>query len=134
MPKKLIKKYLPDPEKLKQQKSLQFLGDRLHEPNLWHLNRRSVSLAFAIGLFVAWIPTPTQMAIAAISALKETQLLSLNFDDAHKYPKVISRNRILHGNDLNFGSLKNSLKTISMLNFITETIYNLTFKKRLFDI
>jgi len=68
MPKKLIKKYLPDPEKLKQQKSLQFLGDRLHEPNLWHLNRRSVSLAFAIGLFVAWIPTPTQMAIAAISA------------------------------------------------------------------
>ncbi len=68
MPKKLIKKYMPDPEKLKQQKSLQFLGDRLHEPNLWHLNRRSVSLAFAIGLFAAWIPTPGQMAIAAVAA------------------------------------------------------------------
>jgi len=68
MPKKLIKKYMPDPEKLKQQKSLQFLGDRLHEPNLWHLNRRSVSLAFAIGLFAAWIPTPGQMAIAAVGA------------------------------------------------------------------
>lgn len=68
MPKKLIKKYLPDPEKLKEQKSLQFLGDRLHEPNLWHLNRRSVSLAFAVGLFAAWIPTPGQMAIAAIAA------------------------------------------------------------------
>ena len=68
MPKKLIKKYMPDPEKLKQQKSLQFLGDRLHEPNLWHLNRRSVSLAFAVGLFVAWIPTPGQMAIAAVAA------------------------------------------------------------------
>ena len=68
MPKKLIKKYLPDPEKLKQQKSLQFLGDRLHEPNLWHLNRRSVSLAFAVGLFAAWVPTPGQMAIAAIAA------------------------------------------------------------------
>ncbi|MCK4842083.1 MAG: DUF2062 domain-containing protein [Methylococcales bacterium] len=68
MPKKLIKKYLPDPEKLKQQKSLQFLGDRLHEPNLWHLNRHSVSLAFAVGFFVAWIPTPGQMAIAAIAA------------------------------------------------------------------
>ena len=68
MPKKLIKKYMPDPEKLKQQKSLQFLGDRLHEPNLWHLNRRSVSLAFAIGFFVAWIPTPGQMAIAAVAA------------------------------------------------------------------
>ena len=68
MPKKLIKKYMPDPEKLKQQKSLQFLGDRLHEPNLWHLNRRSVSLAFAVGLFAAWIPTPGQMAIAAVFA------------------------------------------------------------------
>lgn len=59
---------MPDPEKLKQQKSLQFLGDRLYEPNLWHLNRRSVSIAFAIGLFAAWIPTPGQMAIAAIAA------------------------------------------------------------------
>ncbi len=59
---------MPDPEKLKQQKSLQFLGDKLHEPNLWHLNRRSVSLAFAIGLFVAWIPTPGQMVIAAVVA------------------------------------------------------------------
>ncbi len=68
MPKKLLKKYMPDPEKLKQQKSLQFLGDRLHEPNLWHLNRRSVSLAFAVGLFAAWIPTPGQMAIAAVAA------------------------------------------------------------------
>jgi len=68
MPKKLLKKYMPDPEKLKQQKSLQFLGDRIHEPNLWHLNRRSVSLAFAIGLFAAWIPTPGQMAIAAVIA------------------------------------------------------------------
>ncbi|MCK5478745.1 MAG: DUF2062 domain-containing protein [Methylococcales bacterium] len=68
MPKKLLKKYMPDPEKLKQQKSLQFLGDRLHEPNLWHLNRRSVSMAFAVGLFAAWIPTPGQMAIAAAFA------------------------------------------------------------------
>lgn len=69
MPKKLIQKFMPDPEKLKEQKSLQFLGDRLYETNLWHLNRRSVSLAFAVGLFAAWIPTPGQMAIAAILAL-----------------------------------------------------------------
>ena len=59
---------MPDPEKLKEQKSLQFLGDRIHEPNLWHLNRKSVSLAFAIGLFAAWIPTPGQMVIAAAAA------------------------------------------------------------------
>ena len=68
MPKEFLKKYLPDAEKLKQHKNLQFLGERLHEPNLWHLNRHSVAKAFGIGLFCAWIPTPTQMAFAAISA------------------------------------------------------------------
>lgn len=69
MPKKLLKKYMPTPESIKDNKNLRFLGDKLHEPNLWHLNRRSVSSAFAIGLLVAWIPTPGQMLIAATIAL-----------------------------------------------------------------
>jgi uncharacterized protein (DUF2062 family) len=65
---KLLHKFIPDHDVLKQHKNLQFLGDKLHEPNLWHLNRHSVARAFAIGLFCAWIPTPGQMAIAAIGA------------------------------------------------------------------
>jgi len=69
MPKKLLKKYMPSPESIKENKNLRFLGDKLHEPNLWHLNRRSVSAAFAIGLLVAWVPTPGQMLIAAVIAL-----------------------------------------------------------------
>ncbi len=60
---------MPTPESIKANKNLRFLGDKLHEPNLWHLNRRSVSSAFAIGLLVAWIPTPGQMLIAATIAL-----------------------------------------------------------------
>ena len=67
--KKLLNKLVPDLNIIKDHKSLQFLGNRLHDPNLWHLNRSSVSIAFAVGLFVAWIPTPGQMAIAAIGAL-----------------------------------------------------------------
>jgi uncharacterized protein len=65
---KLLHKFIPDHDVIKQHKNLQFLGDKLHDPNLWHLNRRSVSMAFAVGLFCAWIPTPGQMAIAAIGA------------------------------------------------------------------
>ena len=66
---KMMKRFVPDPEVIKQHKSLQFLGDKLHNPNLWHLNRRSVSMAVAIGLFFAWVPTPTQMAFAAMAAI-----------------------------------------------------------------
>jgi hypothetical protein len=34
MPKKIIKKYMPSPESIKENKNLQFLGDKLHDPNL----------------------------------------------------------------------------------------------------
>jgi uncharacterized protein len=65
MPKKFIRKYLPDPHKIREHKSLKMFGTLLHAPNLWHLNRRSVSLAFAVGLFFMWVPVPFQMALAA---------------------------------------------------------------------
>jgi len=69
MPKDFIKKYLPDPDSIKNNKSLGFLGDVLHEPNLWHLNRHSVTKAFAIGLFWGCIPMPFQMVAAAFFAI-----------------------------------------------------------------
>lgn len=68
MPRKMFRRILPDHRKIREHKNLQFLGERLHDPNLWHLNRRSVSLAFAVGLFFAWAPVPFQMALAAIGA------------------------------------------------------------------
>ena len=67
--KKIIQRFVPNPEVISQHKRLQFLGDRLHSPNLWHINRRSITAAFAIGLFFAWAPTPTQMAFAAAGAV-----------------------------------------------------------------
>lgn len=78
MPKDIIKKYLPDPEKIKSNKSLSFLGDVLHEPNLWHLNRHSVTKAFAIGLFWGCIPMPFQMVAAALCAFKLNANLPLS--------------------------------------------------------
>jgi uncharacterized protein (DUF2062 family) len=70
MPKKLLKRYLPDPKKVKEIKALEFLGDKLHSPNLWHLNRRSVARAFAIGLWAMYTPPlPWQQVIAAVLAI-----------------------------------------------------------------
>ena len=78
MPKNFIKKYLPDPHSVKDNKSLRFLGPLIHEPNLWHLNRHCVAKAFAIGLFWGCIPTPFQMVIAAFFALRFNANLPLS--------------------------------------------------------
>lgn len=69
MARNIVKKFLPDPNWIKQQKSLQVLGSWLHDPNIWHLNRHSVARSAFIGFFVAFIPLPFQMIIAALMAV-----------------------------------------------------------------
>jgi len=70
MPKKFIKKYMPNHEKIRNNKQLnKVFGTLLHDPNLLHLNRRSVSTAFFVGLFMAFVPLPTQMVMAAAVAI-----------------------------------------------------------------
>ncbi|WDE03807.1 DUF2062 domain-containing protein [Thalassomonas viridans] len=65
MPKKIIKRMMPDHHTIKNHKHLSIFGELLHNPNLWHLNRRSVAKAFAVGLFFAFVPVPFQMILAA---------------------------------------------------------------------
>jgi uncharacterized protein (DUF2062 family) len=69
MAKKFIRRYLPDPHKIRDHRHLRLFGTLLHDPNLWHLNRRSASGAFAVGLFMAFIPMPFQMIPAAAAAI-----------------------------------------------------------------
>ena len=67
--KKLLKRYSPKPDDLKNYKHLDWLGRHLHDVSLWNFNRKSISKAFAVGLFFAFIPVPFQMLLAAPAAV-----------------------------------------------------------------
>lgn len=69
MAKKFIQRFLPDQDYIKAHPSLRILGNWVHDANLWHLNRHSVSSAFFIGLFWCFIPVPSQMIMAGLSAM-----------------------------------------------------------------
>jgi hypothetical protein len=69
MPRKTIKRFLPNPRLITENQLIRKLGPRLQDPGIWHINRRSVSGAIALGLFCAFIPLPIQMVLAAIGAI-----------------------------------------------------------------
>jgi uncharacterized protein (DUF2062 family) len=69
VPRKLFRKYLPDPEAVLAKPWCAPFRPWLSHPNLWHLNRRSVAGAVAIGLFAGLIPGPFQMLGALLLAI-----------------------------------------------------------------
>lgn len=73
-----LKNFSPSKEKLKEYKILKIFGNFIHDPHLWHFNRYSVSKAFAVGLFIAWIPVPCQMALAALGSILFNANLSIS--------------------------------------------------------
>ncbi len=64
MPRKFLNDLLKNFRK-RNESSFSIFGELINDQNLWHLNRRSVAGACAIGLFCAFIPLPFQMVIAA---------------------------------------------------------------------
>lgn len=69
MPRKHLRKYIPNPNTFKNHESLGRIKHLLEEPNLWHLNRNSVSRGCLIGMFMAMVPLPMQMLGAAILSI-----------------------------------------------------------------
>lgn len=69
MPRKLFRKYLPTAERVRSSRLVRAFGTWLDHPNLWHLNRRSVAGAVAIGLFAGLVPGPLQMLAALLLAV-----------------------------------------------------------------
>ncbi|MFO7808140.1 DUF2062 domain-containing protein [Guyparkeria sp.] len=69
MPRKFFRRLTPNRQRIVNQPFLRPVAQFLSDPNLWHLNRRSVSGGVALGLFLAFIPLPGQMLIAAVGAI-----------------------------------------------------------------
>ena len=69
MPRRWLKRVLPDVEKYRDTAVARFLGPRFFHPALWHLSRRSVAGGVAIGLFCGLIPGPLQMFGGALCAV-----------------------------------------------------------------
>lgn len=69
MPRKIFRKYLPPADQVRAHRMVAVFGHRLQHPNLWHLNRKSVSGAVAIGLFAGLVPGPFQMLAALLLAI-----------------------------------------------------------------
>ena len=69
MIKNVIKRLFPKLDAIKEEKILKIFGPAVLQPNLWHINKKSVSRGFAIGAFCAFIPLPGQMILAAFLAL-----------------------------------------------------------------
>lgn len=64
-----LRKYLPHPDSISDNRWLRPFRSSLLHPRLWHLNRHSAAGAVAVGLFCGLIPGPLQMIGAAIGAL-----------------------------------------------------------------
>lgn len=69
VPRRFLKRRLPDMHSILGDHRLRWFGLGLKDSDLFHLNRRSVSMAFLVGMFTAFIPVPGQLLIAAALAL-----------------------------------------------------------------
>lgn len=65
---KHFRRFVPDGEAMRSHRLVAFFGGWLTHPSLWHLNRRSVPGAIAIGLFAGLVPGPVQMLTALLLA------------------------------------------------------------------
>jgi len=69
VPRKFFEKWLPDADSVRANRAVAPFARWLTHPNLWHLNRRSVPGAVAIGLFCGLVPGPLQMLTAVLLAV-----------------------------------------------------------------
>jgi hypothetical protein len=67
--KSFFKRFMPEHHKFREHEHIRLFGSLLHDPNIWHLSRRSSAGGVAIGLFCAFIPLPIQTISSAALAI-----------------------------------------------------------------
>ena len=67
---RLLRKVIPRTHEFRGHTFLgRVFGQPLLDPELWYLSRNSIAWAVSIGLFMAWVPVPFQMVLAAGAAI-----------------------------------------------------------------
>ena len=69
MPRRMLKKLLPSPGRLQGHWLVRVFGERLLDPRLWALHRRTITSAFGVGLAICFIPLPVHMLVAGLVAI-----------------------------------------------------------------
>lgn len=69
MIKKYIKRVTPSAHQIRNNRFLKRFGNLLNAGHLWHINKNQVALSLSIGVFIAFIPLPGHMLIAALLAI-----------------------------------------------------------------
>ncbi|WP_035054283.1 DUF2062 domain-containing protein [Andreprevotia chitinilytica] len=69
MPKRFLRRILPDQSKLQKNRFLARFAPWFAHPNLWHVNRRSIAGGVAVGMIGGLIPGPLQIITASLLAL-----------------------------------------------------------------
>ena len=65
----MLERFLPTRDAITQSRMLRWLGPRIHDPLLWHVNRRAVARGVAMGVFFGLMIPIAQIPAAAIASL-----------------------------------------------------------------
>lgn len=69
MAKRFFQSWLPSPEKVNNMKLMKIFGDRALNPQLWYVNRKSISKAMFIGTFWGILPIPFHTVLIILTVL-----------------------------------------------------------------
>jgi hypothetical protein len=64
-----FKKWLPDPEAVRSNRWLRWMGPVLNHPRLWHFSRKGIAMGLALGIFFGLLIPVAQIPFAATMAV-----------------------------------------------------------------